>query len=342
MKKSGIYIKSFLLIFICLGMLLLSGCGGGGGGGGITEAPLTAANAPQAGGAAIQTVNLVGAASALGELQTSSISSKTSSKTSSETYLKPPLRSILDKVISISKIQRHKSEVHTEGSMPPTTENCSGGGTITVSATWIGPDNPPDESLAVDFRANMTFNSCKEGNEILNGSMSMVFEGPLSAPTKLTVSTSKFTYADTAAKDSITMTNLNMVLTDFSFSGNELTGATIIMTGAVSGTVNGEPINVECDSYKTVFSSSGSGVTVSISGRIKASCLGGWVAVITNTPVFVPTGADCPTAGEIVVTSGGNSVKLVIASNSEITIYYNNTLVQTYNNCEDVDGLCVG
>jgi hypothetical protein len=91
-----------------------------------------------------------------------------------------------------------------------------------------------------------------------------------------------------------------------------------------------------------VFSSNGGGGTVSISGRIKASCLGGWVTITTNNPIFIPTNADCPTAGEVVITSGGNSVKVVIASDSKITIYYNNTLVQTYNNCEDVDGLCVG
>jgi hypothetical protein len=133
MKDFKIYICSAIVIFSAFAFVL-TGCGGGGGGGGgggPQEASLTTANAPQAGGAAIQVANLVGPTSALGELQTASISSKTYC----ETYSKPPLKSILDKVISISKTQRHKSEVHIAGSMPPTAENCSGGGTVTVSAT---------------------------------------------------------------------------------------------------------------------------------------------------------------------------------------------------------------
>jgi hypothetical protein len=52
--------------------------------------------------------------------------------------------------------------------------------------------------------------------------------------------------------------------------------------------------------------------------------------------------ADCPTAGEVIATSGDNSVKMVIASDFKITIYFNNTLVQTYNDCEGIYGLCEG
>jgi hypothetical protein len=82
------------------------------------------------------------------------------------------------------------------------------------------------------------------------------------------------------------------------------------------------------------------GQNLSLSGRIKPSCLGGWMVVTTNTPTFIPTGADCPTAGEVVVTAGGNSVKVVYASDFKVIIYYNDTLAQTYNICEEVADLC--
>lgn len=136
--------------------------------------------------------------------------------------------------------------------------------------------------------------------------------------------------------------NLTMTFSNVAFSGNELTSATIAITGAVSGSVSGEPVNIECDDYRMTFSSIASGETVSVSGRIKPSCLGGWVTITTNTPLFIPIGALCPTAGEVVALSGANSVKVVIASDSKITIYFNDSLVTTYNNCKDVDGLCVG
>lgn len=337
MKKA---MKLLALILICMLPMMLS-CGGGGGGGGTTEtgATLTANNAPQATGAAIQSAHLIlvtGAAEAVGP---ASAFSKTYSK---DQIRKPPLRSILDNAISLSKAQRTKVKLHAQGSMPPTTETCSNGGTITMSATWTGPDDPTDPSHIVNFNATMTFNSCKEDTVTLNGTMSVAFEGSLGAPTKITISIPNFSYANTETNDNITITSLTMVVTNVTFSGEELIGGTLILTGAVSGSAGGDPISVECDNYTIVFSSGVTGETFYISGRLKPSCLGGWVTIATNTPIFVPAGADCPTAGEIVITSGGNSVKVVIASDSKITIYFNGTLVQTYNDCEEVDGLCVG
>lgn len=138
------------------------------------------------------------------------------------------------------------------------------------------------------------------------------------------------------------MTNLTIDFTDLTFAGDELTGCKITLSGAISGNIGADPINQEYDNFKMVANWDATGTTASISGRVKASCLGGWVTVATNTPVFIPKDADCPTAGEIVVTSGGNRVKMVIASDSKITVYYNDAVVQTYNKCEDVDGLGVG
>jgi hypothetical protein len=339
-KKS---IGPTVVIFTFLAFVL-TGCGGGGGGGttstggGTTEASLTAANAPQAGGAAMQSANLVGGATALGELRPLGISSDISSKTHS----KPPLPSILDRLIPIAKSRMHGSALRLEGSFPPTTENCTGGGTVTVSGTWTGPDNPTDPSQIVNFAGNITFNSCKEATGIMNGSISMRIEGPLDDFTKFTVSVSSFAYANTETNDNIAMTNLTMVITGLSLNGSELAGGTITIAGAVSGTVGGDPINVEYDGYQIVFDSDAGGETVSVSGRIRASCLGGWVTIATNIPLFTRAGAACPTTGEVVITSGGNHAKIVVASDSRITIYYNNTLVQTYSNCENVDGLCAG
>ena len=42
------------------------------------------------------------------------------------------------------------------------------------------------------------------------------------------------------------------------------------------------------------------------------------------------------------IPSGKNSIKVIWGMDFKINVYLNNTLVQTYNHCEEVDGLCVG
>ena len=211
-----------------------------------------------------------------------------------------------------------------------------------MSATWIGPNDLSDPSAIDDFEATITLNSCQEGTETQNGTFTIAFSGPLDNPTGLTFTTSSYSYSDTATNDSVTMTNVNMSITVPTLSGEEITGGTFQLDGAISGTVDGDPINQEYDDFQLAFSSGTTGETLSISGSLKANCIGGWVTIATNTPVFVPTGADCPTEGEMTITSGDNTVKAVVASNSTIAIYFNDTLVQTYTNCEEVDGLCTG
>ncbi len=296
---------------------------------------LTIVNAPQAAGAIIQTGNLLGPVSYLGLIgeRSSSISS---------VPLKTPIRHIIGKVMSISTGQGHKTEMHKKGSMPQMTENCQNGGTISVSAAWTGSDNPTDPSQIINLTANMSFTSCKESELTMNGKIKVGFEGSLSNPTKLTISSPNLAYTDTSTNDNITMNKLTIVVAEFIINPitYELTNGTVTIDGGISGTVDGDPLDVECDEFTMEFSSSSAGTNVSISGGIKASCLGDWVTIATSAPIFVPVDADCPTAGEVIITSGTNNVKIVIASDHKITVYLNDAVVQTYNNCEEVDGLC--
>jgi hypothetical protein len=85
---------------------------------------------------------------------------------------------------------------------------------------------------------------------------------------------------------------------------------------------------------------SSEGTLITISGKIKPSCLGDWITITTPIPIFIPIGDDCPTAGEIVATSGEYNVKVVISSNYNITVYFNEVLTETYANCREVMGLC--
>jgi len=341
-----------LLAIVSVGIVavFLITCGGdgggegsstGSGGGGSVAATLTAANTPQATAAAMQAANLVGASSAMGAIQPPS----TSSSLSLENYSNPPLRNILDKVISISMGQEQKTGlnvtgVHIEGSMTQFTESCSGGGFIIVNnATWTGPDHPTDSSQVVDFQANMTFNSCNQSTETMNGALAVKFTGPLTSSSKIAIAATNFFFSNSASSDSITM-NLTMTYTNFTFSGNQIIAATIAMTGTVTGSVSGNPVNAEYYSFTMSFSSNASGTTVSISGKINPVCLAGWFTITTNTPLFIPTNATCPTAGNIVATAGAGSVNVVVTSDSRIIVYFNRAVFQAYNNCPQVYGFC--
>jgi hypothetical protein len=151
----------------------------------------------------------------------------------------------------------------------------------------------------------------------------------------------EFTYADTYTGDDVTITNLTITITGFTMDPvDHLLSGTITISGVLSGMLGGSPIDVECDNFKIEFNSSSGGTTIDISGKIKASCLGDWITITTNKSIFIPIGDYCPTAGEIVVTSGGYNVKIMISSDYKITVYYNDTLIETYNNCQEVIGLC--
>jgi hypothetical protein len=360
MKGLKTYICFAIVILSALAFALTS-CGGGGGagGGGVSDtgASLTTANAPQAGSAVAQSVALVQSANFLinhditFDIQSASISSKTS-----KSYSKSPLMRILNKAISISKTQGDKSGMHTAGSMPTTVVDCLESGSVTISnAKWT--DNTTDPTDFINLSANITANACTETPYIWNGSMSVAFEGPLSAPTKLTVSMPSFTSTNTdpTPNETLTMTNLTIVVIPTGTEGSidllsGLPDATMTFTGTVSGKVNGttsnpgNPLNVQCNNF--IIAMSNSGETISLSGKIRPTCLGGLVTVTTNKPIVQAAGADCPTDGEIVLTSTANtnSVKIAIAADSKISIFYNNnnTPVQTYNSCTNIVGLCGG
>lgn len=316
-----------------MGVLMLSlataltGCGGGGGAdtsrGGGTDATLTASNAPQAGDAVVQAVKLVVPAT-LGQVNASSVSSA-----------KPaPLIAIFEKIApAIGKQAANEKQSSSLFSQP-----CHDGGNIEVT-------NISSVDIHLNVTADVNVNSCKIGTETMNGVLKVTLpadqvDDPLHA-TEFSIEVSSFTYSDSATSLSLT-DNFAMVAKDLTYNGNDLAGGSVTLGGTVSATINGGTVNIVCDNLGLQFTADSSGVAVSASGRMNASCLGGWVTLSTNIPVFVPAHADCPTGGEIVVASGGNSVTMHVDANSKIEIRFNGTLIQTYDDCTGVIGLCTG
>jgi len=285
-----------------------------------TDSIFTASNAPVVASAVIQTIGLVGLATDLGSLS--------------------PLGINMGNNKLSTPNQLYSTLIYSGNfSLPPVV--CEGGGTVTISASWSGPDIPTDPSQIVDLNINMNFSSCAEFGFTMNGRIELVFEGPLSEPTKITISTPELTYANSYTGDHVSINDLTITITDFTMDMmSQLLAGTITITGGISGVIGGNPIDVECDTFKMEFNFSSAGTTLSISGKIKASCLGDWITITTNTPISTPIDSYCPTAGEIIVTSGEYSVTIFIESDYKIKVYYNDNLIQTYNSCSEVMGLC--
>lgn len=320
-------------ILVAVGVLMLSiavllmGCGGGGGDtsrSGGSDASLSASNAPQVGDTVIQAARLVTPTTALGEVKAGSVSSQGPA----------PLMSIFKGIAPFVERQA----VNEKRPSSISSEPCPNGGSIEVGT-------PVPVSLD-HVKADVTVNECKIGTETMNGSLEVTV--PTSALSDLqhvnefTIEVSSFTYSDPHTNTNLSLTdNFTMVAKDIRYSGDSLTRGSLTLGGTISGTINGEAIDVQCDSFKLQFSAGQSGVSVWVSGRIKASCLGGWVAMTTNAPVFLPVNADCPTGGEIIASAGGSSVKIAISGDKSIRIYFNSTLIQSYPDCSGVEGLCM-
>ncbi|HXX79964.1 MAG TPA: hypothetical protein VEI46_00305 [Thermodesulfovibrionales bacterium] len=307
---------------------LFHGCGGGGAStsrGGGTDATLTASNASQVGDAVAQAVKLVTPSTALGEVKGASVSPDTSA----------PLISIIEKVVPV--VEKHAANQKQSSALLPS-QNCENGGNIQVTNISV-----PD--LSGHVTADVNVNACTIGSEVMSGTLEVTVPvgaiNDLAHVTDFTIVASSFTYSDPHSTIALT-DNFTMIASNITYSGNSLTGGSLTLGGTVSGIIDGEAINIGCDSFGLSFSvDTAGGITVSISGRINASCLGGWVSMATNQQVYLPAHASCPTGGEIVVSAGGISVNVSIQPSSEIDIFFNGSLIQKYDNCLEVIGLCI-
>lgn len=334
MRRYGdMFIK--VTIFFSVAILLIS-CGGGGGGGtsrgGGENALLTDSNAAETSDILVQAVKLVTPTSSLGELNTSSVTSDGS-----------PIIRVAEKVIA-AMAPSITNSVSAAGLI---NENCSDGGSINIDIDKI-------DIVKKRVTADVTVTSCKTGSEILDGRMKVQYEvgsDALTNPTidnlrdfdKVTITSSEFTYFDSDKSDNIKLMEVTLVLEDFSYNGDDLRGGSIRVGGTITGILDGEAISIKCDSFKLTFRKDPvAGDTVSVSGRLQPSCLNGWVRLTTKSPVFIAPNAECPTGGNITFSSGENITEVIVADNSEIKVYFNNVLVQTFSNCLMSKGLCFG
>jgi hypothetical protein len=212
---------------------------------------------------------------------------------------------------------------------------CSNGGSLSITMSWDGPDAPEYVYQIVDLQLSAEFTQCKEETLTMDGSMDMDFSGPLDNFTDV-VLTFDLSYEDPYEDVDITMNNFSMAMSgDF-----EAESINYMVDGTVTGYFNSESIDIGYDEFFVALSTVEGDVYMTMSGGINPPCLNTWLTVTTDSPIVIHALDDCPTAGDVSISSGGNTARAVFLSDFQIEIYYNGALVDTLNSCEDLDGMC--
>lgn len=104
---------------------------------------------------------------------------------------------------------------------------------------------------------------------------------------------------------------------------------------------NSNDISVTFTNFNVDQTIAGNGLlatyTISLSGQLSSSCLGGAVTIATTTPI-VAVGDACPTDGVITVTDSSNRVSTITSTSSGgVHIANPDGTTQDFASCEDVD-----
>lgn len=147
-----------------------------------------------------------------------------------------------------------------------------------------------------------------------------------------------------------TATNLKLDITEgFDSSTCAATTDTIVMNGAAKLDDKVKPT----DNFTATFTNlamtvkerkSGATITgdeMTVNGQvaISSSCATGTFTIATVTPLFSPTGKDCPEEGKMVVTGGGKSTAVIATSSGGINIDEDNngSIEKSLPTCEDAE-----
>ena len=342
-----------VLLILCLALWSCGGGGSSGGGAFQPETALTETNAPQAAAGLLKATDIIG------PLQGIAGTLVVSSATTAAASLKTPVSNLLNLAVTAAKDQKQKLDASKENaSLPlPYTMDCPDGGTLTVqSATWDGPAEPASLAEIENFSGRVSFNNCQKGPLSLDGSMNIAAEGFANAPTAVTL-TATMTYNDSYTDTTLTLSGLSVAVSNIG-PKIDMGNVTIAMSGSLEGVLGEESIDISCDNFVMQFTAftegeATTGITgelLSVSGRIKTSCLNTWLTITTITPIRMVKGYLCPTAGEITFASQDNTIRVVIGGDSgldgdigidyTIDLYFNDELIATYANCTELKGLC--
>lgn len=234
-------IKMISVSSMILLAMFLAACGGGGGegGGAVTQEPGTidSSTAPQS-------------ASAIGNIITSVNGAvfPISLDIGSGVYCpKTLLRHAHDLIYSARQAKGTSSEK----------EDCPDGGSVTLTVSWEGPDEPADCSEVRNPRMEFSFASCQEGAETMNGTMGMYFVGDVCPesppPAALGMYFTNLRYQNPVEDSDFTL-NLTMDFSDIQYDEyGYMVGMSLLLDGSISGNFEGTSADLNYDDWTLAF-----------------------------------------------------------------------------------------
>ncbi len=249
-----------------------------------------------------------------------------------------PFSSILNRSVASAKEAILSSGNLSNGILPAVRKACSNGGTMTIAAKWSGFLIPIIFDDVMNLEITVSFSECQDGHVLVNGSTGIAISGAFNAPSSITMG-ADLAYQDLSENTDLMMASARLFLIDIG-GDLSLVSATFTLSGVLSGTLRGVPVNMESRDYRVRFGLVPGGSTLSVSGQIKPVCSNTWLTLTTNTPITFLSGQICPSAGDLSATSGGNVLHVAIAGDSSIRVYFNDELVDTFANCTELTGRC--
>ncbi|MFQ5780450.1 MAG: hypothetical protein ACE5HN_06640 [Nitrospiria bacterium] len=147
-----------------------------------------------------------------------------------------------------------------------------------------------------------------------------------------------------------TATDLRITVTESMDTACVGTGVTIVLNGGASfddvlNPTGNDNYSATFTNFTLTLTEVAGGESVTMNGQIAitSTCVNGTVTVSTVAPLFFPTGMNCPTAGEILVTGEGSTTTAVTyTSTGGIDIDEGNdgTVEKQYLSCEGAD-VCI-
>jgi hypothetical protein len=141
---------------------------------------------------------------------------------------------------------------------------------------------------------------------------------------------------------------------DMRLNGRVLfTGPSADLNALPQGTAPTISTDTEFSDFDISMRDDGSGGReITLNGQVKPQCMDGWLTVATNTalviPMMVPLGSDtalavsldCPTAGDLTITAGDNTIDIEFTDTYAVSVSFNGGDPVEYQNCYFFDGVC--
>ena len=299
---------------------LVAACGGGGGGGGSTSSaappPVTSA------AVAITAANAASAASAVDNSLVFAAGAGTqaaNAPTAAVVSVSGKQFNVVDfSSALLTKISSLKSQLTPTaiGAIINSNSPCAGGGSIDVALDDV------DNSGALSSGDSLTllYNNCVESGTTISGGLSITNFGFTRPSSVAFTSTGKISFSSFAFNDGSTTGTMNGSL-DFSVStadGNLITST--ITNASITVVESGATLTLSGYSINQTNNGSTGAFTVSASGTVASSKLGGSVTFTTSAPLQ-GTGTANPYTGAIKVTgAAASSVTLTALDSTNIRL----------------------